>query len=210
MQEQGVTPEHALTLLDWRRRIFELYRQVRALEAAAAAWALWRSARDEMFATHPQSPITAERRSAFRGLEYFEYDPRMRVVADLVATEPEHFDIATSDGTTYGFTRFADAHFFAGGRELSLSVFLLDGYAGGIFLPFRDTTAGNETYGAGRYLLDTVKGADLGSRGERLILDFNFAYNPSCAYDPRWVCPLAPPSNRLDVPIRAGELAPRG
>ena len=75
-------------------------------------------------------------------------------------------------------------------------------------LPFRDATAGSETYGAGRYLLDTVKGADLGSRGERLILDFNFAYNPSCSYDSRWACPLAPPANRLDVEIKAGELAP--
>ena len=66
-------------------------------------------------------------------------------------------------------------------------------------------TSGRSTYGAGRYLLDTVKGADLGIDGPRLVLDFNFAYNPSCAYDPRFVCPLAPPPNRLAVPIEAGE-----
>jgi uncharacterized protein (DUF1684 family) len=72
-------------------------------------------------------------------------------------------------------------------------------------VPLRDATAGTTTYGAGRYLLDTVKGADLGMEGDRLVLDFNFAYNPSCAYDPRWVCPLAPPPNRLDVAIEAGE-----
>ena len=203
-----MTPEDVLTLLDWRRRIFDLYRQVREFEDHVAAWAQWRSTRDEMFAKHPQSPIQLDRRSSFKGLSYFDYDHRMRVIADLLSTEPEHFDIATSDGTSYGFTRFADAHFFLDGKELSLSVFVLDGYAGGIFLPFHDATAGTETYGAGRYLLDTVKGADLGSRGERLILDFNFAYNPSCSYDPRWVCPLAPPSNRLQVEIRAGELAP--
>ena len=208
MDEDAVA--HALTLLDWKRRVFDLYRRVRETEDVAEAWALWRSTRDELFARHPQSPISPERRDGFRGARYFEFDPHLRVVTDLIATEPEHFDIATSDGTTYGFTRFADAHFFLDGTELSLSVFVLDGYAGGIFLPFRDATAGKETYGAGRYLLDTVKGADLGSRGERLILDFNFAYNPSCAYDPKWVCPLAPPSNRLDVEIRAGELAPEG
>ena len=203
-----MTPEHAITLLDWRRRVFDLYRQVRDFDDPAEAWALWRTTRDEMFARHLQSPISAERRAEFGGLSYFDFDPGVRVIADLIATEPEHFDIGTSDGTTFGFTRFADAHFFLHGTEQSLSIFVLDGYAGGLFLPFRDATAGKETYGAGRYLLDTVKGADLGSRGDRLILDFNFAYNPSCAYDPRWVCPLAPPTNRLEVEIRAGELAP--
>ena len=89
------------------------------------------------------------------------------------------------------------------GQELE--VYWLEGYGGGIFLPFRDPTGGTETYGAGRYLLDTVKGADLGTSDGLLVCDFNFAYNPSCAYDPLWVCPLAPPPNRLEVPVRAGE-----
>jgi uncharacterized protein (DUF1684 family) len=88
-----------------------------------------------------------------------------------------------------------------------LSLFWMEGYSGGLFLPFRDATSGAETYAAGRYLLDSAKSADLGGDPERgsLILDFNFAYQPSCAFDPRWACPLAPPENRLDVPIRAGE-----
>ena len=90
---------------------------------------------------------------------------------------------------------------FAPTREL----YWLEGYGGGVFLPVADATSGKTTYGAGRYVLDTVKGADLGTDGERLVLDFNFAYNPSCAYDPAWVCPLATPSNRLSVPIEAGE-----
>jgi uncharacterized protein (DUF1684 family) len=84
----------------------------------------------------------------------------------------------------------------------------MDGYAGGLFLSFRDATSGKETYGAGRYLFDTAKGADLGGEGGRLVLDFNFAYNPSCSYDPRWACPLAPPENRLPVAVRAGERTP--
>lgn len=88
-----------------------------------------------------------------------------------------------------------------------LSVFWLEGYGGGLFLPFRDATSGGETYGAGRYLLDTIKGADLGgdpARGE-LLLDFNLAYHPSCAYDPRWNCPLAPRENWLSVAVPVGE-----
>ena len=77
---------------------------------------------------------------------------------------------------------------------MTLELYWLEGYGGGLFVPFADATSGRETYGAGRYLLDTVKGADLGQRGGRLVLDFNFAYQPSCAYDPRWTCPLTPPA----------------
>ena len=95
--------------------------------------------------------------------------------------------------------------FALGGAEHELDLFWLEGYGGGLYLPFADATSGTETYGAGRYLLDTVKGADLGMEGDRLVLDFNLAYNPSCAYDPRWLCPLAPPANRLAVAVRAGE-----
>jgi uncharacterized protein (DUF1684 family) len=87
----------------------------------------------------------------------------------------------------------------------TLDVHWLDVYGGGLFLPFGDTTNGHFTYGGGRYLLDTIKGADLGGDGDRLWLDFNFAYHPSCAYDPRWSCPLAPPGNRLPVAVEAGE-----
>ena len=86
-----------------------------------------------------------------------------------------------------------------------LEVYWIDVYGGGVFLPFRDLTAGADTYGAGRYVLDTVKGADLGGSGDRLIVDFNYAYHPSCAYDPRWSCPLAPQANRLRIAVRAGE-----
>jgi len=81
------------------------------------------------------------------------------------------------------------------------------GYAESLFLPFRDATNGTETYGAGRYLLDDAKSADLGGDQARstLILDFNFNYHPSCAFDSKWACPLAPPENRLDVRVEAGE-----
>ena len=92
------------------------------------------------------------------------------------------------------------------GQEVSLAVFWLTAYGGGVFVPFRDATAGATTYGAGRYLLDTVKGADLGAGPHGvLVLDFNYAYNPSCSYDPRWSCPLAPLESRIEIPIEAGE-----
>ncbi len=92
------------------------------------------------------------------------------------------------------------------GRQ-RLSVFWMAGYAGGLFIPFRDATSGQETYAAGRYLVDAAKGADLGGDplSGRITIDFDYAIQPSCAFDPRWACPLAPPENWLDVPIRAGE-----
>jgi uncharacterized protein (DUF1684 family) len=99
------------------------------------------------------------------------------------------------------FRRFAQAR--ADGVVLDL--YWLEGYGGGLFVPFADATSGDETFGAGRYLLDTVKGADLGTEHGRLVLDFNFSYQPSCAYDSRWACPLAPPANRLDMRVEAGE-----
>ena len=110
-----------------------------------------------------------------------------------------------SAGATFGARRFAAARFSLAGADLGLDLYWLEGYAGGLFVPFADATSGETTYGAGRYLLDTVKGADLGTHHGRLVLDFNFAYNPSCSYDPRWSCPLAPPGNRLTVAITAGE-----
>jgi uncharacterized protein len=199
-----------LDLLDWKRRIFVLYAAVRASADPKAAWQRWRDVRDELFAHHPESPIPTAARPRFASLPYFAYQPSARVLSEVVAREPEHYDIATSgeDEGSYGFTRFAVARFDLAGEPLELELYWLDGYGGGLFLPFRDGTSRHETYGAGRYLFDTVKGADLGMQGERLILDFNFAYNPSCAYDPKWVCPLAPFPNRLTIPIRAGERYP--
>ena len=119
-----------------------------------------------------------------------------------------HRDIATSGEAPYPFTRFATARFELAGAEQQLDLYWLEAYGGGVFLSFADATSGRETYSACRYLLDTVKGSDLGERDGKLVLDFNFAYNPSCAYDPRWVCPLAPPGTRLAVPVAGGERAP--
>ncbi|MEA2154314.1 MAG: uncharacterized protein QOE11_454, partial [Solirubrobacteraceae bacterium] len=115
------------------------------------------------------------------------------------------FELPSSDGATMRFVRFARAH----ARDVALDLFWLDAYGGGLFVPFADATSAGESYGAGRYALDTIKGADLGTQDGLLVLDLNFSYQPSCSYDARWSCPLAPPANRLDVAVRAGErLAP--
>jgi len=194
-----------LTLLDWKRRVFGLYAEVRAADDPAAAWRRWCRARDELFARHPQSPLPPDARSRFGGLGYFPYEPALRVLAEVEPAPREQRAIATSGEQPYSFTRFARARFDLAGEARQLDLYWLDGYGGGVFVSFADATSGTETYGAGRYLLDTIKGADLGEADGRLVLDFNFAYNPSCSYDPRWVCPLAPPGNRLAVAVRGGE-----
>jgi uncharacterized protein (DUF1684 family) len=187
-----------LELLDWKRRVFALYADIRAEPDPERAWRHWSHVRAELFRAHPQSPrLGAEPR-------YFPYDPRFRFDAVVEPSPPASLQIAGSAGSVTRFRRFALARF--GGHELDL--YWHDAYGGGVFLPFRDETSGRETYGAGRYLLDTVKGADLGGQDDTLVLDFNFAFNPSCAYDESWACPLAPPANRLAFRIEAGELVP--
>jgi uncharacterized protein (DUF1684 family) len=194
-----------LDLLDFRRRVFALYARVRAEPDPARAFADWVAERDDLYAHHPQSALPPERRAAFDGLEYFPFDPAGRVLADLEPTERRRYEVGSSDGGTMAFDRVGVARFALAGTPCALEVYWLAAYGGGLFVPFADATAGQETYGAGRYLLDTVKGADLGTDGGRLVLDFNLAYNPSCSYDPRWSCPLAPPPNRLAIPVRMGE-----
>jgi uncharacterized protein len=197
--------DDAFALLDWKRRVFALYHSVRSASDAEAAWDLWRAGRDDLFRNHPQSPLPDAARSSFPGLQYYAYEQRLRVLAEVRAAEPELRQIGASGDQSVLFRRFATASFALEGQELSLDLHWLEGYGGGIFLAFADATSGSETYGGGRYVLDSVKGADLGMDDDRLVLDFNFAYNPSCAYDPRWVCPLAPASNRLAPAIRGGE-----
>jgi uncharacterized protein (DUF1684 family) len=198
-----------ITLADWRRRLYELYATVRATADAQQAWRLWRNRRDGLFRDHPQSPLSSSERDTFNGLPYFNYNPALRHLVELVPIErgaPETQSLR-DDGQirldAFAQTRGLDRPL--GGE---LTVYWIAGYGGGVFLPFADATAGQETYGGGRYLLDGIKGADLGMKNGKLIVDFNFAYNPSCAYSPRWSCPLAPPHNRLPGAVRAGERTP--
>jgi uncharacterized protein len=195
-----------LDLLDYRRKVADLYASVRAATPGEATWLDWREQRDALFATHPQSAIPEEQRATFERLPYFDYDPTWRVTAALEPTDGDPLEISHSAEGTTTARLFALAHFTRHGTEHSLPLYWLDEYSGGLFLPFRDTTSGAETYGGGRYLLDSAKGADLGGPVVgQLPLDFNYAYHPSCAHNPAVSCPLAPRDNWLDVPIRAGE-----
>jgi len=194
-----MTAADTLALLDWKRRVFELYAAIRSMEPESG-WQLWRDTRDELFRSHPQSP-----QPGYAGLAYYDYDPTARVLAELEDLDVAPTEIETSGPEPMLFRPFARAHFDLRGAPFALELDWLASYGGGVFLCFRDTTSGTTTYGGGRYLLDTVKGADLGEAEGKLVLDFNFAYNPSCSYDPGWVCPLAPPANRLPIAVEAGE-----
>ena len=200
-------------LADWRRQIAALYAEVRALAATdpAVAHLHWRSVRERLFREHPQSPVPRQARDGFQA-HHFEYDPALRFTLNLepappVASGAFDLQLPNSGVDTLAFSRLGRVTFPFPDRPRTLSIFWMAGYAGGLFVPFRDATSGNETYGAGRYLVDAAKSADLGGdpAAGTLILDFNFAFQPSCAFDPRWACPLAPPENRLDMAVRAGE-----
>jgi uncharacterized protein (DUF1684 family) len=195
----------ALDLLDWKRRVFALYGEVRAEPDPQVAWQRWRATRDELLAHHPQTALTDSDRASFTGLAYYDFDPAARVTATVENLPAESRDLPSSGPAPILFARIGIARFALHGAAHELELFWLTGYGGGLFLPFRDATCGDETYGGGRYLLDTVKGSDLGMAGDELVLDFNFAYHPSCSYRPSWVCPLAPAANNLEVPVRAGE-----
>lgn len=232
------TGRASLELADWRRRVAELYAEVRRLAAAnpRAAWDHWRAEREALYREHPQSPVPAEARAGFRS-RHWPYHRAWRFEVDIRTPEPSRaakstptesppatgaidfgsglpaagvglsLELPMSTGEALSFTRLGEVSAPLPTGVRTLALYWMAGYAGGIFLPFRDTTNGTATYGAGRYLLDTAKSADLGGdvANGRLILDFNFAFHPSCAFDPRWSCPLAPPENRLDVAVEAGE-----
>jgi uncharacterized protein len=193
-----------LELASWRRAVAALYAAVRDCGDPADGHALWRAGRDDLFRSHPQSPLPSDDPLRAGGLPYLPYDPALRFTCPVLDAEPAELAVPTSsDGTIrlrrIGVVRLPEP--VAG----SLDVWWLDQYAGGLFLPLRDGTAGRESYGGGRYLLDTAKGADLGGDGGAIVVDLNFAYHPSCRYNPRWECPLAPDGNRIVATVRAGE-----
>jgi uncharacterized protein len=205
-----------LDLYDYRCRVADMYRMRRqatlAGEDAASILQRFREARNKLFVKHAQSALDVEQKRKFQGLRYFPYNPAMCVEADIdTAVEPVQLSVVMNAEETMTMTTVGQLHFTLEDVRVALSLYWLNIYGGGLFLPFRDTTSPAESYGGGRYLFDTIKGSDFlattGALGiERILLDFNYAYNPSCAYNDRWVCPLAPVENRLKVSIRAGEL----
>lgn len=201
-------PDATLALWDYRRRVHEMYREARHGTGDEASWRHWRVGRDDLLASHPQSPLPPERREDLDAVPFFDHDPAWVVDGRVEPLDGEPITLGHSGEGETPFRAFGRVRFELGGREHVLTLLWLDAYAGGVFLPFRDATNGSTTYGGGRYLLDTAKGADLGGAGRMIGLDFNYAYHPSCVYDERWSCPLAPPENALDVEVPAGERLP--
>jgi len=198
-------------LLDYRRSVSGIYAGARGETAGSPTYAAarrerFRTERDDLFKSHPQSPLSEAEKERFSGLDYFDYDPSLRFALPVqYDVEEGDLEITLQDDGPLRLRRFGRVRFRIEEDELALSLFWISGYGGGILLPFKDLSSADETYGGGRYLLDTIKYADLGSENGRLVIDFNYAYNPSCAYDPRWHCPLAPAENNLPVRIAAGE-----
>jgi len=212
-QTGGMSPDRSVTAVhtaDWRRQVFALYAAVRRIAATdpVAAHAHWISCRNDLFASHPASPLLPADREGFSGLPILPYDPDWRFELPIVpAAEARRMEVETGTDGIVPFELLGAVHVpFAG----TLDVWRLASYGGGLFVPVKDALAGrpNGTYGGGRYLIDTIKGADLGANADdeaTLVLDFNFAYNPSCAYDPAWACPLAQAGNTLRVEVPVGE-----
>lgn len=201
------SPTELLDLVDWRRRVGDLYRT-----SGPDAVREFRSGRDALLRQHPQSPIPPGERAGFDGISYFPPDPSFRVTGRL--TPPESDDeIVIETGGPDGEIRYRRAGVLSlrlKDVDCRLTVLSLVAYGGGLFLPFRDATSGKQTYGGGRYLFDTVKNTDglaleVVAGSNQVVIDFNYAYNPSCAYDPHWACPLAPRENWLEVAVEAGE-----
>jgi len=187
----------SLELLDWRRSVAALYAAVRADPDPAHAHDVWRDGRQRLLSDHTESPNRAAQ------LRVAPYDPAWRFEVALEPATALRIEIATATDGVVPFERIGSVTLPPLGP---VDVWWLDSYGGGVWVPLRD--ANPETYGGGRYVLDTVKGADLGGSDGALSVDLNFAYNPSCAYDPAWACPLAPEGNRTDVSVPVGEMLP--
>lgn len=157
----------------------------------------FRAHKDVFFETDHHSPLTPEQKKEFDGLKYFDENPAMRFELDLEQLDPvEHVQIQTNTGDVQTYERYGRIHFTVDDKPAQLTIFRNEH---GYFLPFADALAGEETYGAGRYL--EPEEIEEG----RLMVDFNLAYNPYCAYNESWSCPITPAENRLKVSIRAGE-----
>jgi uncharacterized protein (DUF1684 family) len=196
---------YELELADWRRRVSALYADVRAAPSPRDGHALWRAGRDALLREHPRSPLLPGDPLRDTGLPMWPYDEQWRFEVPLQpAARSVELSLPTDgDGTTV--LHLVGRVVLPAPVSATVDVWWLKQYAGGLFLPLRDGTAGDTSYGGGRYLLDTAKGADLGGTGSSLVIDLNFLYHPSCRYSAEWQCPLAPQGNTITARIEAGE-----
>lgn len=156
-----------------------------------------RQQKDIFFRASPQSPLTMDQKVAFTGLKYFDFDPDLDLTISVTLLEQhEPVQVFTTDNQIRNYTRFAEFTFAVDGKQARLTIYKTEH---GYFLPFVDANAGKETYPVGRYLDPELVHDNL------FHIDFNQAYNPFCAYNDTWSCPITPHENRIDVAIRAGE-----
>ena len=157
----------------------------------------FRKSKDDFFARYHDSPLSAEQKRSFKGLKYFPEEPALRLEVQVEEFPViDEISMQTTTGDVQAYQRFGRFHFSVEGQPAELTIYYNEN---GYFLPFVDSLAGKETYPAGRYLEPESLGKD------RFLVDFNLAYNPYCAYNDLWSCPITPFENRLKVPIRAGE-----
>jgi hypothetical protein len=159
----------------------------------------FREAKDDFYKNGDDSPLTREQKAGFHGLKYFDENPSLELVLEVKQYDPQEVvEMQTSTGDVAQYIRWGRISFEVDGEPAELTIYR-DEDGESTFLPFADATSGNETYGSGRYLeVEQL-------REGRVHVDFNYAYNPYCAYNEGWSCPLTPSENRLKVPIRAGE-----
>jgi uncharacterized protein (DUF1684 family) len=164
----------------------------------------WRKERDEFFKTHARSPLTPKEKKNFKGLKYFSFDSKYVIYTEIERyifhiNNPRYYaTFLTNKGTNKRYIRYGRIHFRLDNKDYSLEVYksiLSDS----LFIPFKDETNGKETYEGGRYIDAEIL------PGYKMVLDFNMAYHPSCAYNEKFICVLPPRENVLAIPIRAGE-----
>jgi uncharacterized protein (DUF1684 family) len=201
LKNNNMSCDSILSLIDWRFEMAALYQRVSSSESLNDIWPSFTAERKRLYQTHKQSPLQRGKSIAF-----FDYDPAFSFEVSLRPLSA--INSQTVDGGKDGLIHLNAVAITSGlapSLGVELTIYQLAHYGGGLFLPFRDDTNGDLSYGGGRYLIDTAKSAWLGFKSDRLRLDFNFSYFPSCAHNNTYVCPLSPPENRLPIAIKAGE-----
>ena len=203
-----------LSLIDWRREIFKLYSEVRDEENGQLAWTKWKSKRNKLFRFHPESPTFNSKRKSGSNFPpiLYPYNPNFCLSSKYKILESSvKLEIITDDHSITRIQPFLKTTDLVEKLNIELTIFKILGYGGGLFLPFFDMgcSSKGENYQGGRYLIDTIKGADLGEcKNNELRLDFNFSYNPSCSYNSKWICPIIKNYNKIPLLIDAGEKKP--
>lgn len=193
-----------LSLLDWKRQVFGIYAEIRATPDPAEGWRRWRELRDELFARHAQSPLPEHVRKGFQNLDYFDYDPAYRVIGAVSNAEPKHYEIGASGGGSFAFDRFASVRSSCAASPASWSSTGWRDTGEVCFCPLPTRQAEARHAAPAATSSTRSRAPTLAPRTVGWCWT-STSPNPSCSYDPAWVCPLAPPPNRLGFAIPAGE-----